>query len=126
MLVRQELCTEQNMQRLVNLGVRMAVDDFGTGYSSLNYLHQLSIDTLKIDRAFVENIPGNKNSESIARAIVGLGKSLDLHLIAEGIENNQQYEFFRDLGCHSMQGFLFSNPVPADEFMRLVEAEVSA
>ncbi|MFV2061790.1 MAG: putative bifunctional diguanylate cyclase/phosphodiesterase, partial [Gammaproteobacteria bacterium] len=87
MLVRNDDQIEKTFEQLVGLGIRLAVDDFGTGYSSLSYLHRLSIDTLKIDRSFIEKIPGNKNSEAIARAIVGLGKSLNLTLIAEGVEN---------------------------------------
>lgn len=123
MLVRQDTRTEAVFGKLVNLGVRLAVDDFGTGYSSLSYLHRLSIDTLKIDRSFIENIPGNENSEMIARAIVGLGKSLQLRLIAEGVENSEQLEFVRGLGCDFVQGFLLSRPVSADEFSQLLNTE---
>lgn len=121
MLVRQDAVVERNIEQLVGLGARLAVDDFGTGYSSLSYLHQLSIDTLKIDRAFVTNIPREENCVAIARAIVGLGKSLHLTLIAEGVEMPAQREFLHQLGCDTMQGFLFSPPVTASEFARLIE-----
>ena len=126
MLVRQDPITEQTLHNLVKLGVRLAVDDFGTGYSSLSYLHRLSIDTLKIDRAFVTNIPANENSAAIAQAIIGMGKSLHLDLVAEGVETTEQHLFLRDLGCQMVQGYLFSHPLPADEFSRLIEANQSA
>jgi len=111
-------------QRLVGLGVRLAVDDFGTGYSSLSYLHRLSIDTLKVDRSFVTNLPDDENCVAIARAIVGLGKSLHLQLVAEGVETPEQRAFLRELGCDLMQGFLFSRPLPAAEFDRLIAGGV--
>jgi diguanylate cyclase (GGDEF)-like protein len=123
MLVRQDLVVERNIQQLVELGVRLAVDDFGTGYSSLSYLHRLSIDTLKIDRAFVRNLPSDENSGAIARAIVGLGRSLHLALIAEGIETAAQRDFLSALGCHIMQGYLFSRPVTVAEFSHLILPE---
>lgn len=122
LLVRQDATTEKVLQRLVDLGVLLAVDDFGTGYSSLSYLHRLSIDTLKIDRAFVANIPGNEDSVAIARAIIGLGQSLHLNLVAEGVETPEQHIFLRALGCHMVQGYLFSRPLPAEEFAALREA----
>lgn len=121
LMVNQNAATEGVLSRLVDLGVSLAVDDFGTGYSSLSYLHRMSIDTLKIDRAFVSNIPDNENSMSIARAIVGLGKSLHLSLVAEGVETQAQYDFLRDLGCNLIQGYLFSRPVTADAISRLME-----
>lgn len=121
LMVNQNAVTEDVLNRLVGLGVSLAVDDFGTGYSSLSYLHRMSINTLKIDRAFVTNIPDNENSMSIARAIVGLGKSLHLSLVAEGVETQAQYDFLRDLGCNLIQGYLFSRPVTADAISRLME-----
>jgi len=121
MLVRQDAKIGKVFDQLVKLGVKLAVDDFGTGYSSLSYLHRLSIDTLKIDRSFIEKIPGNEDSESIARAIVGLGKSLRLSLVAEGIENEAQCTFVSGLGCDYVQGFLLSKPVSAEEFAVLLK-----
>lgn len=125
MLVRQESTVEEVIQSLVKLGVRLAVDDFGTGYSSLSYLYRLSIDTLKVDRSFVEKIPGNANSEAIAKAIIGLAKSLQLTVVAEGIENNAQCKFISDLKCDYVQGFLLSKPVTAEVFTHLLETESS-
>ena len=126
LLVTQDATTENVLQRLIDLDVLLAVDDFGTGYSSLSYLHRLSIDTLKIDRAFVTNIPANEDSMAIARAIIGLGHSLHLNLVAEGVETKEQHVFLRELGCHMMQGYLFSRPVSAAGFSRLVEADQAA
>ena len=124
LLVNQDIVTEETLQQLVDLGVRLAVDDFGTGYSSLSYLHQLSVNTLKIDRSFVKGIPANENSVAIARAIIGLGHSLHLDLIAEGVETEEQREYLLDLGCPLMQGNLLSNPVPAKEFAKLMEGSI--
>ncbi len=125
MLVRQASSIEQVFEKLVALGVRLAVDDFGTGYSSLSYLHRLSIDTLKIDRSFVENIPGNENSEAITRAIVGLAKSLKLTLVAEGIETQEQRAFVSDLGCDYLQGYMLSRPVTAEKIDELLMSGAS-
>lgn len=123
MLVRQDKTVVDVLHKLVQMGIRLAVDDFGTGYSSLSYLHRLSIDTLKIDRSFVKEIPGNENSEAIARAIVGLGKSLQLTLIAEGIENNDQLDFMRELECDYVQGFLLSEPLTAEALAALLQSD---
>ena len=123
MLVRQEAIVEDVLQRLVALDVRLAIDDFGTGYSSLSYLHRLSIDTLKVDGSFVEKIPGNANSEAIAKAIVGLAKSLQLEVVAEGVESQEQCDFISRLGCDYVQGFLLSKPVSAKDFTHLLEID---
>jgi diguanylate cyclase (GGDEF)-like protein len=109
--------SEQNLgalHALRNLGCRILVDDFGTGYSSLSYLKHLPIDTLKIDRAFVRDMAVDANDAAIVSAIVGIAKSLGLHLVAEGIESADQLNCLRRLGCEAGQGFYFSPPVPAD------------
>lgn len=121
LLVHQDAATDETLQRLVDLGIRLAVDDFGTGYSSLSYLHELSINTLKIDRSFVRGIPANENSVAIARAIIGLGQSLHLDLIAEGVETEEQRQYLLGIGCSFMQGNLLGNPVPARDFTKLME-----
>jgi len=123
MLVRHDPVSERILKGLVDLGLRLAIDDFGTGYSYLSYLHRMSIDTLKIDRAFVANIPGDEDSEAIACAIVGLGKSMRLNLVAEGVESANQAEFLRKLGCQLFQGYLFSKPVSAEAFKHLLQAD---
>ena len=108
--------SEQNLgalHALRNLGCRILVDDFGTGYSSLSYLKHLPIDTLKIDRAFVRDMAVDANDAAIVSAIVGIAKSLGLHLVAEGIESAEQLECLRTLGCQVGQGFFFSPPIPA-------------
>ena len=98
------------------MGVRIAIDDFGTGYSSLSQLRWLPIDSLKIDRSFILGTPANPDDVIVVEAIVGLGRKLDLTLVAEGVETVEQLNFLRELGCHQCQGFLFSRPLPAKEF----------
>lgn len=101
-------------------GIRIALDDFGTGYCSLAYLHKLPITTVKIDRGFVSGLPAEENGVSITRAVVGLAGSLNLEVIAEGIETEPQADFLRRLGVEVGQGFLFSRPVRAQDFERLL------
>ncbi|WP_236783678.1 EAL domain-containing protein [Azospirillum humicireducens] len=104
-------------------GVLIALDDFGTGYSSLSYLHRLPIDKLKIDRSFIHDLSTGASDVSVPRAIVGLGRSLGLSVIAEGVETQEQLQLLRDLSCESYQGFLFSRPVPAEEVERLLDRQ---
>jgi len=105
------------------LGLRLAVDDFGTGYSSLANLKRFPIDTLKIDRAFVRDLEDNEEDQAIAQAIITMGKSLGLHIVAEGVETAAQHVFLRDRGCDEIQGFYFCRPLPADEVARRLERE---
>lgn len=102
--------------------IRVSMDDFGTGYSSLSYLNRFNIDTLKIDRSFVRDIPVDADSIAIATAIVALGKSLRLNVIAEGVETEEQYDFFTKMDCDGAQGFYFSKPLPANEFLQFFES----
>jgi len=97
-------------------GLHLAIDDFGTGYSSLSHLKRFPIDALKIDRSFIKDIPLDRDSMAIARAIAAMAGSLELTVIAEGIETERQLEFVREHGCHEAQGYLFSRPVPGGEF----------
>ncbi|HEB79124.1 MAG TPA: EAL domain-containing protein [Rhodospirillales bacterium] len=105
---------------LKDMGLRLAIDDFGTGYSSLSYLTRFPIDTIKIDRTFVTNLPEDRDAVAIARAIVSMAQNLKLNLVAEGVETEGQEVFLHALGCNIGQGFLYSRPEPADEFARLL------
>lgn len=102
-------------------GLRIAIDDFGTGHSSLSKLRFLPLDELKIDRAFVQNIPHNSDDMHIASTILAMAKGLDLEVVAEGIETEEQLSFFADRGCEYYQGYKFSRPVPADELALLIQ-----
>lgn len=104
------------LDSLKNLGLSIAVDDFGTGYSSLNYLKQFPIDVLKIDRTFVDGLPEGEQDAQIARAIIAMAHSLNLAVIAEGVETHEQLEFLREHGCDEVQGYLFGRPMPAHQF----------
>ncbi len=114
------------LRELKNLGVRIAIDDFGTGYSSLTYLKRFPLDILKIDRSFIKDLPHDANDAALTSAIVAMGKSLNLELIAEGVETWEQAHFLTTLGCHMVQGFLFSKPVPAQDFARLLSASLAS
>ncbi|MCE3262135.1 MAG: hypothetical protein K0R43_1214 [Pseudoduganella sp.] len=108
------------MNELVAMGLSLALDDFGTGYSSLAYLKKFPISTLKIDRAFVVGLPFEENDCAIARAIVTMAKQLRQEIVAEGVETIEQMSFLRDLGCDQLQGYLFSQPVAAADFERML------
>ena len=105
--------TINKLQELKDFGIESSVDDFGTGYSSLSYLQRLPVAHLKIDKAFVDNVV---EDPTIASAIINLGKNLDLHIIAEGIENQKQNEKLMELGCHLAQGYLFGKPMTVNDF----------
>jgi EAL domain-containing protein (putative c-di-GMP-specific phosphodiesterase class I) len=108
------------LDRLVELGVELSIDDFGTGYSSLNYLKLFPVGKLKIDKSFVDDITTNPLDSAIARAIIHLGHSLGMHVLAEGVETEQQSNLLSDLGCDQIQGLLVSPPLPADDFVHFV------
>ena len=112
------------LRGLKDLGVRLAIDDFGTGYSSLSYLTHFPIDTLKVDRSFVWALDRDRRGHEIAKAVIALAHSLDLAVVAEGVETREQREILESQGCDKLQGFLFSRPVPAArcrEYIRLGE-----
>lgn len=112
------------VQRLLSavrdLGISIAIDDFGTGYSSLAYIQKLPIDHLKIDRSFVRDLDNNDNDKAIVLAVIAMAHSLKISVIAEGVETQSQKEFLRENKCDSVQGFLFSRPIPFDDFCALL------
>jgi len=116
--------TEQTLAtllRLQQLGVKLAMDDFGTGYSSLGYLQKFKFDKVKIDRSFITSIGRDQNATAIVRAVVGIGEALGLSVIAEGVETLEQAGMLREQGCLEGQGFLYSRPIPAQEFGLLLQ-----
>ena len=106
--------------RLRGLGVRIAIDDFGTGFSSLGYLKHFPLDTLKIDQLFIQSLATDSDDSAITDAIITLAHSLKLQVVAEGVETEQQLAHLRQADCDIAQGFLFSEPVPADGFEKLL------
>ena len=113
--------TVQILHNLHALGIELAIDDFGTGYSSLSYLSQFPIDRLKIDQSFIRNALNDNHNASIAKTIINLGHSLNLKVIAEGVETKDHEEFLIKEGCDEVQGFRYSRPVPVDEFVAFVK-----
>ena len=108
------------LRRLKMLGVKIAMDDFGTGYSSLSYLQAFPFDKMKIDRSFIANLQRNPQSAAIIRAMIGLGRGLNLPILAEGVETQDQLEFLRREQCDEVQGFLIGAPAPIDNFTDIV------
>jgi diguanylate cyclase (GGDEF)-like protein len=119
-LIKQADKTAEIMRALHSTGVRFAIDDFGTGYSSLAYINRFPIDTLKIDQAFVRGVHSHSGNRAIVETILALGRGLGLSIIAEGVETLAEFDCLRACGCEQFQGFLFSRPVPFQEFNTLV------
>ena len=120
MLVTHVEGTITKMNALKERGIRFSLDDFGTGYSSLSYLKRLPLDQLKIDQSFVRNILTDPGDAAIAKMVIALADSIDLAVIAEGVETEAQRNLLADLGCHNYQGYLFSRPLPVHEFEAFV------
>lgn len=113
--------TVQAIRELAEIGIDAALDDFGTGYSSLSYIQRLPIRKIKLDRAFIADLPGNPKDIALVRAMVGMANGLDLPVVAEGVETAAQRDFLRGVGCSELQGFLISKPVPPEEMVELLK-----
>jgi EAL domain-containing protein (putative c-di-GMP-specific phosphodiesterase class I) len=106
------------------MGIQLTIDDFGTGYSALSYLQKFPFDQLKIDRSFLMNVRKNKADRELVTAIVAMAKALNLTVVAEGIEEQWHTDFLNSIHCEFGQGFLYSKPVPAAEFEKLLRANL--
>jgi EAL domain-containing protein (putative c-di-GMP-specific phosphodiesterase class I) len=109
-----------NMISLAEMGVGISIDNFGTGYSSLNYLKKLPIRKLKIDKSFIQGIATESAGRAIIGAVTAIARDMNLRVIAVGVETGEQLEFLKSIGCLEVQGFLFSRPLPAEEFRELI------
>jgi EAL domain-containing protein (putative c-di-GMP-specific phosphodiesterase class I) len=114
------------LRQLNEMGIQIALDDFGTGYSSLTYLKRFPIDAVKIDRSFVRDLEHDDSDATIVSTVIGMAENLHLNVIAEGVETENQLEFLRQRGCNEYQGYLFSRPVPPEEFAEFLRVESSA
>jgi EAL domain-containing protein (putative c-di-GMP-specific phosphodiesterase class I) len=112
-----------DIKRLQAEGIQVALDDFGTGFSSLSYLNSFNIDILKIDRSFIRDIPEDQDNAAIAKAIIAMAHGLNLEVIAEGVETAEQLRFLQNLGCDSVQGYLFSPALPVGQIETFVRKE---
>jgi EAL domain-containing protein (putative c-di-GMP-specific phosphodiesterase class I) len=108
------------MNALKEIGVQFSLDDFGTGYSSLQYLKQLPLNQLKIDQSFIRDLANGNNDKTIVRTIIAMAHNMNLNVIAEGVETEDQRQILIDFGCTSYQGYLFSKPLPIEQFEGLV------
>ena len=112
------------LAKIKSMGVRLAIDDFGTGYSSLAQIKHFPIDTLKVDRSFIRNIPQDAEDKAITEAIIAMGKTLSLTVVAEGVETEEQMNFLKEHSCDEMQGFYFSKPIAPEQFADLLRKHV--
>jgi EAL domain-containing protein (putative c-di-GMP-specific phosphodiesterase class I) len=112
------------LAKIKNLGVHLAIDDFGTGYSSLAQIKHFPVDTLKVDRSFIRNIPQDTEDKAITEAIIAMGKTLSLTVVAEGVETLEQMNFLMDHACDEMQGYYFSKPILPEQFADLLRQHV--
>lgn len=120
-LIDQTETTRETLLALHATGLRLALDDFGTGFSSMSYLHRMPLDTIKVDRSFVQGLPGDNDSLSIVRAIVSMARSLGLEVTAEGVETPEQALLLTELQCHALQGWYIGRPVPASDIEPLLQ-----
>ena len=122
-LMRNAAETIATLGELKSMGLTLAIDDFGTGYSSLSYLKRFRLDTLKIDRSFIQDVTSDPDSAAIVTALVALASSMKMSVVAEGVETLEQLAFLRELGCRQIQGYLFSRPLVAQDATRLLHDE---
>ncbi|PTT55141.1 putative bifunctional diguanylate cyclase/phosphodiesterase, partial [Aeromonas sp. HMWF014] len=115
---------ESNLTNLIEAGFQLAIDDFGTGYCSLAYLPRLQVATLKLDRSFTQGLTTNQATTAIVRSVIGLGHELGIRITAEGVETPEQQAWLVQAGCDRLQGYLFSRPLPPDEFARSYQLPV--
>jgi len=120
-LLRNEEAAAQTLHRLSELGVHISIDNFGTGYSIFSYIRKIPIDTLKIDQSFISDICTNRNDAAIATAAIRMAQSLNLNVVAEGVETEEQRKLLESLNCSEMQGFFFSRPLPAEELREFLD-----
>jgi diguanylate cyclase (GGDEF)-like protein len=119
-LLQDVAATMRTLQSLKALGVKLSIDDFGTGYSSLSYLKQLAVDKLKIDQSFIRDLLDDSDDAAIVKAVIQLGQAMQLTVIAEGVETAEQLAYLGSAGCDEVQGYLFSRPIPAEQFAELL------
>jgi diguanylate cyclase (GGDEF)-like protein/PAS domain S-box-containing protein len=121
-LMQNEWSTISTIQALIDIGVHISIDDFGTGYSSMSYLKQFKIQTLKIDRSFISGVPNNSDNAAISKALINLAHSLNMNVVAEGVENGEELTFFIQNHTDEIQGYHISRPVPAHEIRQVLES----
>jgi EAL domain-containing protein (putative c-di-GMP-specific phosphodiesterase class I) len=119
-IMQNEKDAGKMLRDLKSMGIKISVDDFGTGYSSLSYLKRFTLDALKIDRSFIKDLAYDADDRAITLAIIAMAHSLGLRVVAEGVKTEQHLSLLRDHGCDEVQGFLFSPPLQAEEFIRKV------
>jgi len=119
-IATNEKSTLEILKSFRDMGISLAIDDFGTGYSSLSYIQQLPVTRLKIDKSFVDDIPYSQTSVGVAKAIIALAKTFNLHLTAEGVETKQQVEFLKENGCDEIQGYFYSKPLSVEELKKYI------
>jgi EAL domain-containing protein (putative c-di-GMP-specific phosphodiesterase class I) len=116
----------ENMIALRGMGIQISIDDFGTGYSSLAYLHRFPVDELKIDRSFTSKIGRSPQDAALVKSIIGIGHDLNLNVVAEGVETAEQADFLTQRGCDVLQGYLFYVPMPEDQYLEMLNAQMFA
>jgi EAL domain-containing protein (putative c-di-GMP-specific phosphodiesterase class I) len=121
MLVENVEDTITKIEQLREFGIRFSLDDFGTGYSSLQYLKKIPINQLKIDQSFVRGIEADHHDQSIVRTVIAIAHSLEIDVIAEGVETKGQLQILKSKGCNAFQGYLFAKPMPVESFEGLLQ-----